>query len=508
MNGDRQPYDLAVIGAGINGCGIARDAAGRGLKVCLIEQGDIASATSQWSSKMVHGGLRYLEHYEFRLVRESLQEREVMLRIAPHLVRPAEFIVPHDASMRPAWMVRAGLFLYDHIGGRISLPGSRTVPFPDARYSAGLKPVFPRGFFYSDTRVDDARLTLANAVSAREQGADVRVHTRLLRGAREGGTWRLLLADADTGIESLVEARGVVNAAGPWVKQVLNDALNVQIDATVRLVKGSHIVVPRVHAGEHTYLLQNADRRVIFVIPYEERFTLIGTTDVAIHKLDDAASISPAETDYLIGAVNRYLQAPIRREDIVWSYAGVRPLYDDGQSDPSSITRDYVLKVDAPGGELPLLSVFGGKLTTYRKLAEHAMAELAPYYPGLRDPWTATQVLPGGAGCAAAELQATLAALQAQHERLPAGFVAQVFRRHGDRTARVLGKATSVDQLGECVGSGDHLLCEAEVDFCIREEWARTAEDILWRRTKLGLHLDAPARAHAAAVCKRLGLRA
>ncbi|MBL8513851.1 MAG: glycerol-3-phosphate dehydrogenase [Betaproteobacteria bacterium] len=493
-----KPFDLAIIGAGINGCGIARDAAGRGLKVCLIEQGDIASATSQWSSKMVHGGLRYLEHYEFRLVRESLQEREVMLRIAPHLVRPAEFIVPHDASMRPAWMVRMGLFMYDHIGGKISLPGSRTVPFPDARYSAGLKPMFPRGFFYSDTRVDDARLTLINAMSARELGADVRVRTRLLRGDREGArdakAWRLLLVNADTGAESMIEARGVVNAAGPWVKRVLGEALNVKLDATVRLVKGSHIVVPRIHNESHTYLLQNNDKRVIFVIPYEDRFTLIGTTDVAIKTLEEGAGISEAETGYLLAAVNRYLVSPLKTSDIVWSYAGVRPLYDDGQADPSSITRDYVLKVDAPDGKLPLLSVFGGKLTTYRKLAEHVMEELAPFYSGLRGAWTSTLALPGGEHRNIAQ---ALSELQRTYATLPADFVAQMFKRHGDRLAKVLGAAKSLDDLGQRFGDGAHSLCEAEINYCIREEWARTAEDILWRRTKCGLHMDAATRSRA-----------
>lgn len=495
-----EPFDLAIIGAGINGCGIARDAAGRGLRVCLIEQGDIASATSQWSSKMVHGGLRYLEHYEFRLVRESLQEREVMLRIAPHLVRPAEFIVPHDASMRPAWMVRMGLFMYDHIGGRISLPGSRTVPFPDARYSAGLKPVFPRGFFYSDTRVDDARLTLVNAMSAREHGADVRVRSKVLRGDREGGVWRLLLADADTGTESLIEARGVVNAAGPWVKRVLGEALNVKLDATVRLVKGSHIVVPRIHREAHTYLLQNTDKRVIFVIPYEDQFTLIGTTDVAVNSLDEAAGISEAEAQYLIAAVNRYLATPLRREDVVWSYAGVRPLYDDGKADPSAITRDYVLKVDAPDGKLPLLSVFGGKLTTYRKLAEHVMEELAPFYSGVRDAWTSTRALPGGDS---RDVALAVSDLQKEYASLPADFVAQLFKRHGDRTAKVLGAAKTMNDLGETFGAGAHLLCEAEIDYCIREEWARAPEDVLWRRTKCGLHLDAVTRTRATAFIEK-----
>lgn len=488
-------FDLAIIGAGINGCGIARDAAGRGLKVCLIEQGDIASATSQWSSKMVHGGLRYLEHYEFRLVRESLQEREVMLKIAPHLVFPAEFIVPHDASMRPAWMVRAGLLMYDHIGGRISLARSRTIRFPDTKYSAGLKPVFPRGFFYSDTRVDDARLTLINALSAKERGAEVRVQTRVVKGERAGGVWRVTLRDAESGRESIVEARGVVNATGPWVKEVLDDALKIRFNAAVRLVKGSHIVVPKVHNESHTYLLQNHDKRVIFVIPYQDEFTLIGTTDVAVASLKDAATITPEETDYLIAAFNRYLAKPLSKTDVVWSYAGVRPLYDDGASDPSAITRDYVLKTDAPNGTLPLLSVFGGKLTTYRKLAEHVMEDLRPYFPHLGQAWTAHAALPGGH----AEPAADLAALQSKFAFLPADYLAQLHRRHGDRSARVLDGVKSMAGLGKTFGPGAHMLAEREIDYCIREEWARTAEDVLWRRTKCGLHMNVPTLAAATA---------
>ncbi|HEX4858102.1 MAG TPA: glycerol-3-phosphate dehydrogenase, partial [Usitatibacteraceae bacterium] len=428
-------FDLAVIGGGINGCGIARDAAGRGLSVVLIEQGDIASATSQWSSKMVHGGLRYLEHYEFRLVRESLREREVLLKLAPHLIEPAEFIVPHDRSMRPAWMVRAGLLLYDHLGGHISLPRSRRIEFPDPRYSAALKPVFARGFLYSDTRVDDARLTLANALSARDKGAVVRVGCKLRSGERAGHGWRLTVRARGQARDEVLQARGVVNAAGPWVKAVLDDALHVASDATVRLVKGSHIVVPRIHEFAHAYLLQNDDQRVIFVIPYEGRFTLIGTTDVAISALDEARAISPDETAYLLRAVNRYLAKPLRERDIVWSYAGVRPLYDDGQGDPSAITRDYVFRLEAAGTSSPLLSVFGGKLTTYRKLAEHALEQLAPYYPRLGPPWTAKAALPGGAFDDRGE---ALRALQAQHPRLPADFLERLFRRHGSNAGIVL----------------------------------------------------------------------
>ncbi len=489
-------FDLAVIGGGINGCGIARDAAGRGLKVLLLEMDDIASATSSWSSKMVHGGLRYLEQYEFRLVRESLQEREVLLKLAPHIIHPAEFIVPHDASMRPAWMVRLGLFMYDHIGGRISLPGSRTVPFPDERYSAGLRKSLRRGFFYSDTRVDDSRLTLLNAMDARDHGADVRVRTRVTGGARVDGAWHLTLTDADTRAESVVKARGVVNAAGPWVKQVLDDALRTPAEASVKLVKGSHIVVPRIHAYEHAYLLQNTDKRVIFVIPYERDFSLIGTTDVAIDSLAEADGISAEETRYLLRAVNQYLVKPLHETDVVWSYAGVRPLYDDGSNDPSKVTRDYTLMVDDRAGKLPLLSIFGGKITTYRKLAEHVLSDLAPYYPEMSPAWTHAQPLPGGDFDDTREL---LASLQQRHSGIAPDYLARLLNRHGTNAESVLSGVRSVADLGVVFGSGMNLLCEREIDYCIAHEWARQPDDILWRRTKCGLHMDGAERERAAA---------
>lgn len=493
-------FDLAIIGGGINGCGIARDAAGRGLNVLLVEQDDIASATSSWSSKMVHGGLRYLEQYEFKLVRESLQEREVLLRLAPHLIHPAEFIVPHDASMRPAWMVRLGLLLYDHIGGKISLPRSRTISFPDANqiYDAGLKAVFPRGFFYSDTRVDDARLTLVNALSARNHGADIRPRTRCISGQRGADAWTLTLQDARSGQQSTVSARGVVNAAGPWVQQALTKVLQIPTDARVKLVKGSHIVVPRIHSHAHAYLLQNTDKRVIFVIPFEEKFSLIGTTDVAITAIAEGAAASVEERRYLLRAVNRYLASPLLEKDIVWDYAGVRPLYDDGTGDPSKVTRDYVLKVDdvdqAGKRQLPLLSIFGGKITTYRRLAEQALADLAPYYPNMAGAWTHAENLPG----ADFEDRATaLMDLQRAHTALPPDYLAQLFKRHGSRAAAVLKGVRSIADLGECFGNGAQLLSEREIDFCIREEWAMTGEDILWRRTKCGLHMDAAERGRA-----------
>ena len=487
-------YDLAIIGGGINGCGIARDAAGRGLKVLLVEQNDLASATSGWSSKLIHGGLRYLEQYEFRLVREALQEREVLLRIAPHIIRPLEFILPHDAHMRPAWMIRIGLFMYDHIGGKISLPQSRGVSFPDAIYSAGLKPSVKRGFFYSDARVDDARLTVLNAVSARELGADIRVRTKLISGTRKTN-WQLTLQDADTGAQSVAEARGVVNAAGPWVKHLLDDTLDIKINASVKLVKGSHIVVPRIHQHGHAYILQNNDKRVVFIIPYQDQFSLIGTTDVNIDNLDDAANISSAETKYLLAAANRFTAKPIREADIVWSYAGVRPLYDDGAAKASEITRDYVLKTDHVDGRLPLLSIFGGKITTYRRLAEHALEDLKPFYPGMTAPWTSEQALPGGD---IESLDEMAYSLMKSRPSLPIDYLQQLINRHGSRVSLLLSDVKSISDLGELFGAGAHLLSEREIDFCIRHEWARMPDDILWRRTKCGLHMDDAERLRAA----------
>ncbi len=489
-------YDLAIIGGGINGCGIARDAAGRGLKVLLVEQDDLASATSSWSSKLIHGGLRYLEQYEFRLVREALQEREVLLKIAPHIIHPLEFILPHDKHMRPAWMVRMGLFMYDHIGGKISLPGSRTVMFPDEAYSAGLKPVIRRGFFYSDARVDDARLTILNAISARDHGAEIRVRTQLIAGHRAIDAWQLKLRDVDAQTESTVKARGVVNAAGPWVKQLLDGALNVQMNATARLVKGSHIVVPRVHEQNHAYILQNSDKRVVFVIPFEEKFSLIGTTDVNIERLNDGAEISPEETRYLVQAVNRFFSKPVHESDVVWSYAGVRPLYDDGSDNPSEITRDYVLKVADENGKLPVLSIFGGKITTYRRLAEHALRDLQAYYPGMSGSWTGSEALPGGD---IESLDAVVSSATRKFPGLPIDYLRRLAARHGSRTENVLAGVRSMSDLGELFGSGATMLSEREIDFCMKEEWARMPDDILWRRTKCGLHMNESERQRAAA---------
>lgn len=491
-------YDLAIIGGGINGCGIARDAAGRGLSVLLVEQHDLACATSGWSTKLIHGGLRYLEQYEFRLVRESLQEREVLLKLAPHLIRPMQFVLPHDRGMRPAWMIRAGLILYDHIGGKQSMPGSRGLRFPDHNFNAGLSPKITRGFVYSDAQVDDARLTLLNAVSARELGAEVRTRTALVGGRREANRWCLSLsADGDTA--TTVYANAVVNAAGPWVKQVLDGAFKIEIAATVRLVKGSHIIVPRIHEHDHAYLLQTADGRVVFVIPYEGRYSLIGTTDILVTDANQTPSISEEETAYLLEAVNRFLAKPLFARDVVWSYAGVRPLYDDGEANASKITRDYVLKLDHLEGKLPLLSVFGGKLTTYRRLAEHALETMAPHLPAMRGTWTGSVALPGGELEGYADVDAYSNSLIAKHAGVPPDYIRRLVHRHGDRAANVLRGVRNVTDMGEIFGAGRNLLCEREIEFVIHEEWATSADDILWRRTKCGLHMADDERVRAAA---------
>jgi len=496
------PYDLAVVGAGINGAGIARDAAGRGLSVLLVEQHDIAGATSQWSTKLVHGGLRYLEQFEFRLVRESLAEREVLLHCAPHLVAPLSFVLPHEPHLRPAWMIRLGLFLYDRLGRRETLPASFSVDLAQSRWGAGLQPRFRRGFVYADARVDDARLVLANVMAARELGADVRVRTRFTAGERDadGQTWRLTLNDA-TGA-TLIRARALVNATGPWVKCVRDLVSRAPARENVRHVKGSHIVVPRVHGEDHAYILQNADNRIVFVIPFAGRYTLIGTTDVPDDAFE-APHISDEEVAYLLDLANTYLARKLTAADVVWSFAGIRPLYDDGASDPSAITRDYVFRLDdgADGARrAPVLSIFGGKLTTYRKLAEHALAELAPYFPQLKPPWTRDAVLPGG-DLPVGDLEPWSAVLAERHPGLPAELVAGLARRHGSRAPMILGRAKTTGDLGEDFGNG---LTTAEIEYCVREEWARTADDILWRRTKCGLEMPAANVARVAACVDRL----
>ena len=477
-------YDLLIVGGGINGIGIARDAAGRGLKVLVVEKDDLASHTSSWSSKLIHGGLRYLEQYEFRLVAEALAEREVLLAIAGHLVSPMRFVMPHVPELRPRWMIRTGLFLYDHLGRRTKLPGSHGVSLSEPPYNAGLKSSLSKGFIYSDCRVDDARLVVANALDARQRGAEIRTRTTCVSANRKEGLWRAQIRDA-SGVVSEISARAVVNAAGPWVKEVLNGHLHQPSRDDVRLVKGSHIVVPRLYRGEHAFILQNDDKRVVFMIPYEQEFTLVGTTDVPVGGDPGHPEASEDEIAYLCRAVNRYLAKPVTATDVVWRYAGIRPLYDDGTSDPSAVTRDYTLRVDDDQGAMAVLSVFGGKITTYRKLAEHALDKLVPYFRDMKPAWTGGALLPGSDF--ATDRVSAYEQLKRDRTGIPVEVLEGLFRRHGTLAAAVLGEARSEAELGEPFGAG---LYAREIQYLMAHEWARTGEDVLWRRTKAGLHLD------------------
>lgn len=486
-------HDLLIVGGGINGAGIARDAAGRGLSVLLVEQGDLASGTSSASSKLIHGGLRYLEHYEFRLVREALAEREVMLAIAPHIVWPLTFVLPCAAGLRPAWMIRTGLFLYDHLAPRSRLPGSRTLDLTRDPAGRPLKSGFARGFAYADAWTEDSRLVVLNALDAKERGATIRTRCRFLHARPEDDVWSAAL-QPNAGQCETVHAKTIVNAAGPWVDDVLQHGFGRNRPAPLRLVKGSHIVVPRLYDGAQAYLLQQPDRRVVFVIPYEGTFTLIGTTDMPFEGDPAHVAISAFETNYLCEAANRFFERPVTRDDVVWSYSGVRPLYDDAAADPSVVTRDYVFDNDAGEGRPPVLSIFGGKITTYRRLAEHALAKLAPSLPALGPAWTGSASLPGGD---MADFESFLADLEARKPWLPAGLARRLARAYGTRVERLLGDAEQLADLGEDLGAG---LTEREVDYLVETEWAETAEDILWRRSKLGLH-------GGAALAKRLRAR-
>jgi glycerol-3-phosphate dehydrogenase len=473
-------FDLAIIGGGVNGAGIARDGAGRGAKVILFEAGDLAGATSSRSTKLVHGGLRYLEHYAFRLVREALEEREVIWGIAPHIVWPMRFVLPYHRGLRPTWMLRAGLLLYDHLGGRKRLPASRALDLMRDGAGAPLQERFARGFEYSDCWVDDARLVALNARDAANRGAQICVRERVTNAARADGLWRV------TTEKRQVRARALVNASGAWVARTLAEVARLPTPAPVRLVRGSHIVTKKLYAHDRAYMLQNADGRIVFVIPYERDFTLIGTTDEDFQGDPDAVHITDAETAYLCAAVSEYFRTPVAPADVVWSYSGVRPLYDDGASAAKDATRDYVLKVDNAGA--PALSVFGGKITTYRRLAEHALAHLAPMIPAVGGPgWTGASALPGGDFDAAA-IPAMLADWRARWPFLTPAHAQRLLHAYGQDTLAILGDARSLADLGHGFGAD---LTEREVRHLINREWARTAEDVLWRRTKLGLRVTA-----------------
>lgn len=490
-------FDLVIIGGGVNGAGIARDAAGRGLRVALVEKDDLASATSSASSKLIHGGLRYLEQYAFRLVREALGEREALLAAAPHIIRPLTFVLPHDADQRPVWMIRAGLFLYDHLARRERLPGSRQV---DLRRDDAGKPLhdrFTTGFTYTDCRVDDARLVVLNAVDAHERGARIFTRHRFLDARMEAGGWVLRVQDAAGGFHTL-RTRALVNAAGPWVEKVLHQGLGLPGKAHLRLVKGSHIVVPRLYAGEQAYILQNPDKRVVFLIPYEEDFTLIGTTDVPFEGEPARAAITPEEIAYLCDAASRFLAQPVTPQAVVWTYSGVRPLYDDDSAaSASAVTRDYVFDLRAVPGQPPLLSIYGGKLTTYRRLAEQALDALAPHMLPAGRAWTRGAPLPGG-DMPGEDVAKFTREMQVRYPFLAEATLRRMVRAYGTRMEPMLAGAGSLADMGEDFGSG---LSEREVEYLVATEFAQSAEDILWRRSKLGLRGGA---ALEAALCRYL----
>ena len=473
-------YDMLIVGGGINGAGIARDAAGRGYRLLLVEQDDLASHTSSASTKLIHGGLRYLEYGEFRLVRESLIERERLWGMAPHIIWPLSFLMPQTLSPRPAWLVRLGLFIYDHLGGRKKLPGTRTIALAQSPLGSGLANREGRGFLYSDCWVEDSRLVVLNAMDAAERGAHIETRTRLLHARRDGSAWSATIEDAH-GVKE-VRARVLINAAGPWVTDIITRS-NLDSSRKVRLVKGSHIVVPRLHEGDHAFTLQNPDGRIIFAIPYEHRFTLIGTTEQEWHAPPGKPQINEAEIDYLLGTANRYFARKVTRDDIIWSYSGIRPLYDDQAGNASAVTRDYVLDLDSDGA--PLLSIFGGKITTYRRLAEQALDLLASHGIESRGAWTANAPLPGG-DMPGSDFDGFMRRLESQYPDLPRSLIRRLAHAYGTRTPRLLGQSRTLNDLGDMFG-GD--LSRAEVDYLVREEWARTAEDILYRRSKLGLHL-------------------
>jgi glycerol-3-phosphate dehydrogenase len=474
--------DLIVIGGGINGAGIAADAAGRGLSVLMLEAKDLACATSSASSKLIHGGLRYLEHYEFRLVSEALAEREVLLKLAPHIAFPMRFRLPHQPHLRPAWMIRTGLFLYDHLGKRTSLPSSKGLRFGP---ESVLKSSLTRGFEYSDCWVDDARLVLLNAQEVVVRGGEVRTRTQVTRAYRENGLWVVEAKNADTGEVFTWRAKGLVNATGPWVKHFFDNGLELKSPYGIRLIKGSHIVVPRVHNQPQAYILQNEDHRIVFVIPWMDEFSIIGTTDVEYNGDPHDVKIDDNEVNYLLKVYNDHFKKQLNKDDIVWTYSGVRPLCDDESDSPQAITRDYTLDVHDQDGKAPLLSVFGGKLTTYRKLAEHALEKLSGYYDNCGPAWTKNGVLPGGD--LGTDRDSYAAQLRRRFTWLPEALARRYVRTYGTRAEQLIGTAQSLEDLGEHFG---HHLYEAELRYLVAEEWVVELDDAIWRRTKLGMWLD------------------
>jgi glycerol-3-phosphate dehydrogenase len=484
-------FDMAVVGGGINGCGIARDAAGRGLSVYLCEKGDLAGGTSSASTKLIHGGLRYLEYYEFRLVRESLKEREVLLRAAPHIIWPLRFVLPYHKGLRAPWLIRTGLFLYDNIGGRKVLPGTRRLDLNKDEAGRPLKPEYRDGFEYSDCWVEDSRLVVLNARDAAERGAVVETRTEMVTAERRGGDWLLTVQDHADGSRREVRAKVLVNAAGPWVGDVISNRLGLPVAAPVRLVRGSHIIVKRLFDHDRAYIFQNSDNRIVFAIPYERDFTLIGTTDQDYAATEGPPRITQGEIDYLCASVSEYFSAAVSPADVVHTYSGVRPLYDDGASDAQAATRDYVLTLEGGGDIPPVLNVYGGKITTYRRLAEAALAKLAPFIAVATfhktGPWTAGAPLPGG-DFPVDGFEREAKALQALCPPLEPGHARRLVRAYGTRAREIVAGVSTEADWGEMFGAD---LSQREVEYLMDREWARSAEDVLWRRSKLGLHIAA-----------------
>jgi glycerol-3-phosphate dehydrogenase len=482
MKAKNDIHDLLVIGGGINGAGIAADAAGRGLNVLLCEMNDLASSTSSNSSKLIHGGLRYLEYYEFRLVREALAERETLLKNAPHIIWPLRFRLPHRRHLRPSWMIRIGLFMYDNLAKRATLKGSHGIKFGK---NSPVVDSITKGFEYSDAWVDDARMVVLNAMAARDKGARIMTRTRCSNAKRVDDIWQVTLHDNLTGQQQVVKTKALVNAAGPWVTRIFDDALKIPSPKQIRLIKGSHIIVPRIHNESQAYILQNEDKRIAFVIPYEDDFSLIGTTDIE-HIGDPAtACISKEETDYLISVVNAHFKQQISTKDIVATYSGVRPLLDDESDSAAAVTRDYTFEVDAPQGQAPLLSVFGGKITTYRKLSEAAVNGIISHFPDAGKCWTADAALPGGDFDNQHDLQTSL---QRQYSWLPRKIINRYVRSYGTLSHKICGGLNSLEDMGQNFGAG---LYQREVEYLIEHEWAIDLEDIIWRRSKLSLQLTA-----------------
>ena len=476
-------FDLVVIGGGVNGAGIARDAAGRGLKVLLCEKDDFAQHTSSSSSKLIHGGLRYLEYYDFKLVRHALNEREVLLRAAPHIIWPLRFILPHHKALRPRWLIRLGLFLYDNLGGRKLLPASNSVDLTKHVAGKALKSDFRSGFEYSDCWVQDARLVVLNVMDAEARGCDVRVRTECTDIIRNDGEWRVNLQDHLTGKTDKVTARAIVNASGPWVEKTLDLDVENESRYGIRLVKGSHIVVPKLFDHAYTYIFQNADNRILFAIPYENDFTLLGTTDVEIEDEPGTEVIEQDEIDYICRSASEYFDTPVMPEQVVWTYTGVRPLYDDASDNASKVTRDYKLDLDTRTGA-PMLSIYGGKITTFRKLAEQAVDMLKPQLGFSKGAWTSPEHLPGG-DIPNADFATFLAQCQSHYPWMDDAVLKDYARNYGTLVSVLVGEVDSMQKLGHHFGGP---LYQAEVEYLIAHEYARSAADILWRRSKKGLH--------------------